>query len=47
MVACPKCGAWIEVTSFGHGYVAICCGQMIYNDREFPDKKKKIENGGK
>jgi hypothetical protein len=41
MVTCPKCGACIEVISFGFGYVAICCGRFIYDSLKYPDKENE------
>lgn len=30
-VKCPKCGKDVPIREFGHGYVATCCCQVIYN----------------
>jgi len=34
-VKCPKCGAEVPLVRFGFGWVAHCCGEIIYNsDKE-------------
>jgi len=39
---CPECGEEVEVKMFGDGYVAYCCGNIIYNS----DKRPEVEDEG-
>ena len=39
---CPECGKEVEVRMFGNGYVACCCGKIIYNS----DKRPEVEDEG-
>ena len=50
-VKCPNCGREVKIISFGYGYMAICCGMILYNnsdespkaDKKKEDKKKEEE----
>ena len=39
---CPECGKEVEIRMFGDGYVACCCGKIIYNS----DKRPEVEDEG-
>lgn len=32
---CPKCGSWIDLISFGYGFVGVCvCGYLANEDHK-------------
>jgi len=35
-MTCPRCGKEVKVIHFGLGYVAFCCGKVVYNSKERP-----------
>jgi hypothetical protein len=36
-IECPKCHKKVEIIQYGGGYLAVCCGWVIYNNFELPD----------
>jgi len=36
-IPCPKCGKSARIRPYGDGYVATCCGQVIYNAKKLPE----------
>jgi hypothetical protein len=34
---CPKCQKDVRIRPYGDGYVAVCCGQVIYNAKKLPE----------
>jgi len=44
-VKCPNCGREVKIISFGYGYMAICCGMIVYEGSDEPPEagKKKEE----
>ena len=40
---CPKCMKSVKVIPYGYGYIAICCGNLVYNSKEPPMKEEKDE----
>lgn len=37
-VRCQWCGKDARIVPFGYGYIAACCGHVIYSDRKLPDR---------
>jgi uncharacterized paraquat-inducible protein A len=42
-VKCPNCGREVNIISFGYGYMAICCGMILYDSKDEPPKAEKKE----
>ncbi len=42
-VKCPYCGREVKILSFGYGYMAMCCGMIVYNNRDESPKAEKKE----
>lgn len=40
-IKCPHCGKEVRIISFGGGYVAVCCDQVIYNGYKLPQYDEK------
>ena len=36
--SCPYCGREVEPIRFGEGWVGICCGLILYNERQAPEE---------
>jgi len=34
---CPKCGKDVRIIPYGYGYVASCCGKVLYNAKTLPE----------
>ncbi len=45
-VKCPECKKEAKLISYGGGYVAECCGKLIYNSKKKPRVKCGEENCG-
>jgi predicted RNA-binding Zn-ribbon protein involved in translation (DUF1610 family) len=43
-VKCPRCGADVELVSYGSGFVAAHCGEIIYNsaDSKYGGKEGEV-----
>jgi hypothetical protein len=33
---CPKCQKEVKIIKFGGGYIAHCCGRILYNEEVRP-----------
>jgi endogenous inhibitor of DNA gyrase (YacG/DUF329 family) len=42
-VKCPNCGKEVKIIPFGYGYMAICCGMILYDSKDEPPKAEKKE----
>ena len=42
-IKCPKCGKDATIISFGSGYIAACCGKVIYRGEKPKENKKNEE----
>ena len=40
-VKCPQCKKEAPVVHFGNGYIAVCCGKIIYRGDRPPEQKDK------
>jgi len=40
-VKCPNCGREVKIISFGYGYMAICCGMILYEGSDEPPEAEK------
>lgn len=38
-VRCQWCGKNARVIPFGYGYIAACCGHILYSNRNLPDRE--------
>jgi hypothetical protein len=34
---CPQCGKMVQIIPYGDGYIATCCGKIIYNAKTLPE----------
>ena len=43
-VKCPQCKKEAPVVHFGNGYIAVCCGKIIYRGDRPPEQKDEKED---
>ena len=41
-IKCRFCGRKARIIPFGEGYVAVCCGRIIYNSYKLPQQDKNL-----
>jgi len=34
---CPQCGKMVQIIPYSDGYIATCCGKIIYNAKTMPE----------
>jgi len=39
-MTCPKCKKEVKIVRYGFGYVAHCCGRILYNSDKMPKKEE-------
>ena len=39
-VKCPKCGREVYVIRYGNGYLAACCGRVLYSGEKLPEDEE-------
>jgi hypothetical protein len=40
-ITCPICGKEVAIIQFGFGYLAVCCGVILYDSPDPPQERKK------
>ena len=40
---CPYCGREVRPIHFGEGWVGICCGLILYNNRQRPEEDPEAD----
>ena len=43
---CRVCGREIKIISFGHGWVGVCCKDVVYSGKELPEDVKQADVRG-